>query len=100
MLAPPTNGAHIEIPEEYQEFKALFSEEEANKLPPYQPGNHHIQLKEGTTPSFGPLYSLSKHELEALRKWLDENLSKGFIQPSSSPAGSPILFVKKKDGSL
>ena len=100
MLAPPTKGAPIDIPEEYQEFKALFSEEEANKLPPHRPGDHHIQLKEGTTPSFGPLYSLSKHELEALRKWLDENLSKGFIRPSSSPAGSPILFVKKKDGSL
>ena len=31
---------------------------------------------------------------------MDENLAKGFIRPSSSPAGSPILFVKKKDGSL
>ena len=46
------------------------------------------------------MYSLSKQELEALWKWLDENLAKGFIRPSSSPAGSPILFVKKKDGSL
>ena len=100
MLAPPTKGASIEIPEDYQEFKALFSEEEANKLPQHPPGDHHIQLKEGTTPSFGPLYSLSKHELEALRKWLDENLSIGFIRTSSSPAGSPILFVKKMDCSL
>ena len=32
--------------------------------------------------------------------YLDENLEKGFIQPSKSPAGAPILFVKKKDGSL
>jgi hypothetical protein len=38
--------------------------------------------------------------LEALRKWLDENLAKGFIRTSSSPAGAPILFVKKGDGSL
>ena len=43
---------------------------------------------------------MSRHELEALRIWLDENLAKGFIRPSSSPAGAPILFVKKKDGSL
>ena len=69
-------------------------------MPLHRPGNHHIQLKKGAIPSFGPLYSLSRHELEALRKWLDENVLKGFIQPSSSPAGSPILFVKKKDGSL
>ena len=46
------------------------------------------------------MYSLSRNELAALREWLDENLSKGFICASSSPAGSPILFVKKPDGSL
>ena len=89
-----------EISEEYQEFATLFSEQEANRLPPHQPGDHRIQLCEGTAPSFGPLYTLSKQEIEALRKWLDENLARGFIRPSSSPAGSPILFVKKKDGSL
>jgi hypothetical protein len=43
---------------------------------------------------------LSRTELEALRKWLEENLSKGFIHASSSPAGAPILFIKKGDGSL
>src|SRR5690606_37134238 len=52
------------------------------------------------TPLFGPLYSLSQNELKALREWLDENLSKEFIRASSSPAGAPILFVKKKEGSL
>lgn len=49
---------------------------------------------------FGPIYNLSEKELEALREYLDENLKKGFIRPSESPAGAPILFVKKKDGSL
>jgi hypothetical protein len=39
-------------------------------------------------------------ELEVLQKWLDENLAKGFIQASLSPAGVPILFMKKGDGSL
>jgi len=39
-------------------------------------------------------------ELQALRDYLTENLAKGFIQHSKSPAGAPILFVKKKDGSL
>jgi hypothetical protein len=43
---------------------------------------------------------LSRTELEALQKWLEENLSKGFIRMSSSPAGIPILFVKKGDRSL
>ena len=45
-------------------------------------------------------YSLSRFELQALREWLDENLSKGFIHTSSSPAGAPILFVKKPGGGL
>jgi hypothetical protein len=52
------------------------------------------------SPPFGPLYSLSEPELKELSKWIQENLSKGFIHGSQSPAGALILFVKKKDGSL
>jgi len=51
-------------------------------------------------PPFGPIYSLSQNELAALRDYLDENLAKNFIRHSKSPARAPILFVKKKDGSL
>ena len=43
---------------------------------------------------------MSKKELEELKKNIDENLAKGFIRRSTSPAGAPVLFVKKKDGSL
>jgi hypothetical protein len=39
-------------------------------------------------------------ELEVLRVYIDENLASGFIRHSKSPAGAPIFFVKKKDGSL
>jgi len=46
------------------------------------------------------LYSLTHHELEACKKWIEENLDKGLIRASSSPAGVLILFVKKGDGSL
>jgi hypothetical protein len=88
------------VPPEYHKFLPLFSETEANKLPPHHPYDHRIPLKDGFTPPFGPIYSLSRTELEALRKWLDENLSKGFIRASSSPAGAPILFVIKGHGSL
>ena len=51
-------------------------------------------------PPFGPIYSLSKPELKTLRGYIDDNLKNGFIKPSTSPASAPILFVKKKDGSL
>jgi hypothetical protein len=88
------------VPAEYHKFLPLFSEAEANKLPPHCPYDHRIPLKEGFTPLFRPIYSLSQTELEALKKWLEENLSKGFIRASSSPASAPILFVKKGNGSL
>jgi hypothetical protein len=88
------------IPLEYHKFLPLFSEMEANKLLPHCPYDHCILLKDGFIPPFGPIYSLSRTELEALRKWLEENLSKGFIHTSSSPAGAPMLFIKKGDGSL
>jgi hypothetical protein len=88
------------IPSEYHQFLHLFSEVEANKLPPHRAYDHRIPLQPNFTPPFGPIYPLSKTELEALRKWLDENLAKGFIRAFSSPAGVPIPFVKKGDGSL
>ena len=92
--------SEIPIPTHYSEYAPLFHKEAADILPENQPWDHTIPLKEGFQPPFGPIYSLSAIELKALRAYLDENLKKGFIQPSSSPAGAPILFVKKKDGSL
>ena len=53
-----------------------------------------------STPPFGPIYSLSEVERLALREFLDENLKNQFIRPSQSSAGAPVLFIKKKDGSL
>ena len=88
------------MPKEYHEFLLLFSEAVAKALPPHWAYDQKIPLREGFTPRFGPLYSLSKTELQALKEWLEENLSKGFIRASSSPAASPILFAKKGDGSL
>ena len=69
-------------------------------LPQHRPYNCGIDLQEGTQPPFGPIYSLSQNKLAALREYLDENLAKNIIRHLKSPAGAPILFVKKKDGSL
>jgi len=88
------------IPPEYHSFIPLFCESIANKLPPHRPYDHRIPLKEGFEPPLGALYSLARHELEVCKKWIDENLDKGFIWASSSPARAPILFVKKGEGSL
>ena len=88
------------IPPDYADFAEIFSEESASVLPPHRPYDHKIQLQPGTSPPFGPLYTLSEVELKALREYIEENLAKGYIQASTSPAGAPILFVKKRDGSL
>jgi hypothetical protein len=55
---------------------------------------------ETTQPPFEPIYNLLQDEFATLHEYLDENLEKGFIQLLKSPTNVPILFVKKKDGSL
>jgi hypothetical protein len=69
-------------------------------LPEHHPYNCTIELQDGAQPPFGPIYNLSQPGLTKLREYIDENLSKNFIRHSKSPAGVPILFVKKKDESL
>src|SRR6202030_1879737 len=88
------------IPKEYRDLTELFSQREADKLPPHCPYDHRIPLKPGTTPPFGTIYSMSPTELEVLCKYIEDNLQKGFIRHSQSPYGAPILVVKKADGSL
>src|SRR5258708_30883058 len=88
------------VTQEYHEFRDVFSGEKANALAPHQPYDLKINLEEGAKPFHRPIYSLSPPELTALREFLEENIRNGFIRPSKSPWGSPVLFVKKKDGSL
>ncbi len=89
------------IPEEYAQYSELFAEESNEDALPYHASwDHEIPLVEGKEPRRESIYPLSADKLEALRSYLDENLAKGFIRESSSPARYPILFVPKKDGSL
>ena len=69
-------------------------------LPPHREFNLKIELEEGATPPPGRLYSLSPFELNTLWEFIDKNLSTSFICPTSSSLAAPVLFVKKKDGSL
>ncbi len=88
------------LPEEYHEFLDVFSRQLADSLPPHQLYDHHIRLKPEAQPSFGPLYGMSRDELLVLKKYLEDNLIKGFIRASSSPAISSVLFVRKPSGGL
>ncbi|GBG60280.1 hypothetical protein CBR_g4234 [Chara braunii] len=58
------------------------------------------RIEPGSTTPKGAVYRMSPRELEELRNQLDELLEKGWIRPSSSPFGAPVLFVPKKEGEL
>jgi hypothetical protein len=88
------------VPPEYHEFTSVFSEGEAKNLPPHRPYDHKIDLEEGTEPPFGKIYNMSETELKLLKDYIDDMLGKGFIRPSSSNAGTPVLFAKNPNGSL
>lgn len=82
-----------------KKYHLIFKELPA-KLPPEREVDHHIDLEPGAKPPFLPTYHMSPRELEELKKQLTELIDKGFIQPSKSPYGAPILFVPKKNGKL
>jgi transposase InsO family protein len=89
------------IPHEYNEFKKLFEEELGKEaLPKHQPWDHEIKLEPGKQPGFQPIYGMSEKELDELKEYIDKNVKKGFIRPSVSPAGFPVMFVPKPNGKL
>ncbi|GBG69643.1 hypothetical protein CBR_g4472 [Chara braunii] len=65
-----------------------------------RPISHEIILEAGAVPPKGCIYRMSEEELEVLRAQLDDLLAKGWIRPSSSPYGAPVLFVWKKNKDL
>lgn len=87
-------------PSVLKDFADVAQEGQEGIFPTDTRVEHSIPLMEGTTAPHGPIYPLSGKELEVLREYLDDALAKGWIQASESPAGAPILFVPKKDGSL
>jgi hypothetical protein len=81
-----------------KEFEDLFKE--TLRLPPKRDIDFFINLMTGAAPVSKTPYRMSTPELKELQMQLEEFLKKGYIRPSVSPWGAPILFVKKKDGTL
>lgn len=88
------------LPQTYWEYADCFSKPASNEMPPHRSYDHKILLNSDAKLGTGPLYSMSHDELRTVREYLRDNLDKGFIVPSSAPFSSPVLFVKKADGSL
>ena len=81
------------------EFVDVFSDGGAG-LPPVREVEFSIKVLLGTEPISLGTYRMAPMELRELKKQLEKLLRKGLIRPSTSPWGAPVLFVKKKDGSL
>ncbi|XP_054793649.1 uncharacterized protein LOC129299213 [Prosopis cineraria] len=88
------------IQEVLQEYKHVMPDELPKKLPPKREVDHQIELEPSAKPPALVPYRMSPPELAELRRQLQDLLDSGYIQPSKAPYGAPILFQKKKDGSL
>ena len=83
-----------------KDYADICSEEKIHALQEYSKYDHKIELEQGTTPPFGPIYPLSESKQRVLRKYLDEMLASGKIVSSTSPAAAPTVFVQKADVTL
>jgi hypothetical protein len=79
-----------------EEFPDVMPED----LPPRRRVDHAIEVMSGVAPPAKAPYRMSHEELKELKVQLKELLAKGYIKPSKSPYGAPVLFVHKKDGTL
>ena len=82
-----------------REFPDVFPEELPG-IPLEREVDLAIEIVPGTVPISRAPYRMAPTELKELKSQLQELLDKGFIRPSVSPWGAPVLFVKKKDGTL
>ncbi|GKC36801.1 putative nucleotidyltransferase, ribonuclease H, partial [Tanacetum coccineum] len=82
-----------------REFSEVFPENPPG-LPPVNQVEFQIDLIPGAAPVARAPYRLAPSEMQELSDQLQELADRGFIRPSTSPWGAPILFVKKKDGSF
>ena len=81
-----------------RDFPDVFPEELPG-MPPDREVEFVIDLLPGTAPISKQPYKMSVEELKELKKQLTELQEAGYIRPSSSPWGAPVLFVQKKEGS-
>ncbi|GJV32411.1 putative reverse transcriptase domain-containing protein [Tanacetum coccineum] len=96
---PKISERRIEDVPVVRDFSEEFPEDLPG-LPPTRQVEFHIELIPRAAPVARTPYRLAPAEMKELGEQLKELSDKGFIRPSSSPWGAPILFVKKKDGSF
>jgi hypothetical protein len=95
-----TTGQSIETRQILNEYRDVFPDQLPDTLPPKRDIDHRIELQQTSPPTNRGIYRMSPAELDELKVQLKELIDSGFIRPSKSPYGAPVLFVKKKDGSM
>ena len=68
------------LSEQYKSYQDVFKKKIVHKLPQHRPYDCIIDIEEGAQVSFGSIYNLSQDELATLKKYINENLGKGFIR--------------------
>lgn len=97
-LTKETMDEHI--PVVFKDVHGAFSKEASNELLDHGVSDMKIEFKERKEPCNTGLWSMSPKKLEELQHYLEENLEKGWIRQSKSPVSDPIMFARKKDGSI
>ena len=90
---------NMSLPQVVCEYEDVFPYELPG-LPPSRDVDFRIELHPGTSPIIMTSHRMASVELQELKVQIQELLGKGFIRPSTSPWGTPVLFVKKKDKTL
>nr|GFC67074.1 putative reverse transcriptase domain-containing protein [Tanacetum cinerariifolium] len=91
---PLGNSYDVELADVFRDYPEVFPKDLPG-LPPARPVEFQIDLIPGAAPVARAPYRLAPSEMKELSEQLQELSDKGFIRPSSSPWGAPVLFVKK-----
>lgn len=84
-----------------KEYRDVFNEDIENRpVADFSAGEHVIELEPGAKPPFRPIFRYSQTELQEIESTVSKLLKAGWIEPTVSPFGAPVLFVPKKDGTL
>ena len=91
----------VHVPEWLHEYGNVFSKTKSERMPLQKLYDHAIEFEKGAILSKpAKVYLLSVSERSSLDSWIDKELRKGYIQPSTSPIATLFFFVKKHDRSL
>jgi len=99
-LAMKKEASQMEIPPEFRQYSQVFSDEEAQRLPKYQPWDHKINLLPDKSMRKTSIYCLTLPEKVTLEKYVTDSLAQGSLHRSEAPDVCSFFFIDKKDGKL